>query len=170
MFEAESAAFDRRTKKRRRCDVFKRRHCVDTHQQRVSDTLAKLMALGTSKGFRAHFSSFLLDHQVEALRLWASTNCAQSVVFRDERGAVILMALRDRSRTAASHARSLRCALRRMAVDLCLRGKWLALVSAREVLALCEANPQDRRSHPSAGSDARAGTVDADGDRVIVLG
>ena len=128
------------------------------------------MALGTSKGFRAHFSSFLLDHQVEALRLWASTNCAQSVVFRDERGAVILMALRDRSRTAASHARSLRCALRRMAVDLCLRGKWLALVSAREVLALCEANPQDRRSHPSAGSDARAGTVDADGDRVIVLG
>ena len=103
------------------------------------------------------------------MRLWASTNCAQSVVFRDERGAVILMAPRDRSRTAASLARSLRGALRRMAVDLRLRGKWLALVSAREVLALCEANPQDRRSHPIAGSDARAGTADADGDRVIVL-
>ena len=129
------------------------------------------MALGTSKGFRAHFSSFLLDHQVDALRLWASNNCAQSIVFRDERGAVILMALRDRSRTAASHSRSLRGALRRMAVDLCLRGKWLDLVSAREVLAIRETNgPQDRRSHPSAGSEARAGTADADGDRVIVLG
>ena len=133
-----------------------------------------------SKDFRAHLSAFLLDHQVDALRLWASSNCATSTVFRDERGAVILMALRDRPRTASSHSRTLRGALRRMAVDLCLRGKWLHLVSAREVLALCEANvPQDLRSHPSAGSDARAGSAEAlragvkrlaDGDRVIVLG
>ena len=107
------------------------------------------MALGTSKGFRAHFSSLLLDHQVDALRLWASNNCATSTVFRDDFGAVVLMAMRDRPRTAASHARSLRCALRRMAVDLCLRGKWLHLVSSREVLALCEANgPRMTRAPP----------------------
>ena len=76
MFEAESAAPRPEDKNRRRCDVFKRRQCVDTHQQRVSGTLAKLMALGTSKGVRSHFSSFLVDHQVDALRLWASTSCA----------------------------------------------------------------------------------------------
>ena len=90
---------------------------------------------------------------------------------RNERGAVILMALRERPRAAASHSRSLRGALRRMAADLRLRGKWLDLVSAREVLALCETNgPQDRRSHPSAGTGVRTGTADADGDRVILLG
>ena len=123
------------------------------------------MALGTSKGFRAHFSSLLLDHQVDALRLWASNNCATSTVFRDERGAVIMMALRDRPRTAASHARSLRCALRRMAVDLCLRGKWLHLVSSREVLALCEANGPRQGDGPMT----RAPPLDDDIDGVRLI-
>ena len=123
------------------------------------------MALGTSKGFRAHFSSLLLDHQVDALRLWASNNCATSTVFRDERGTVIMMALRDRPRTAASHARSLRCALRRMAVDLCLRGKWLHLVSSREVLALCEANGPRQGDGPMT----RAPPLDDDIDGVRLI-
>ena len=123
------------------------------------------MALGTSKGFRAHFSSLLLDHQVDALRFWASNNCATSTVFRDDFGAVVLMAIRDRPRTAASHARSLRCALRRMAVDLCLRGKWLHLVSSREVLALCEANGPRQGDGPMT----RALDDDMDGVRLIRL-
>ena len=123
------------------------------------------MALGTSKGFRAHFSSLLLDHQVDALRLWASNNCATSTVFRDDFGAVVLMALRDRPRTAASHARSLRCALRRMAVDLCLRGKWLHLVSSREVLALCEANGPRQGDGPMT----RAPPLDDDIDGVRLI-
>ena len=123
------------------------------------------MALGTSKGFRAHFSSLLLDHQVDALRLWASNNCATSTVFRDDFGAVVLMAIRDRPRTAASHARSLRCALRRMAVDLCLRGKWLHLVSSREVLALCEANGPRQGDGPMT----RAPPLDDDIDGVRLI-
>ena len=131
------------------------------------------MALGTSKGFRAHFSSLLLDHQVDALRLWASNNCATSTVFRDDFGAVVLMAMRDRPRTAASHARSLRCALRRMpsgrpegmAVDLCLRGKWLHLVSSREVLALCEANGPRQGDGPMT----RAPPLDDDIDGVRLI-
>ena len=123
------------------------------------------MALGTSKGFRAHFSSLLLDHQVDALRLWASNNCATSTVFRDDFGAVVLMAMRDRPRTAASHARSLRCALRRMAVELCLRGKWLHLVSSREVLALCEANGPRQGDGPMT----RAPPLDDDIDGVRLI-
>ena len=123
------------------------------------------MALGTSKGFRAHFSSLLLDHQVDALRFWASNNCATSTVFRDDFGAVVLMAMRDRPRTAASHARSLRCALRRMAVDLCLRGKWLHLVSSREVLALCEANGPRQGDGPMT----RAPPLDDDIDGVRLI-
>ena len=126
------------------------------------------MALGTSKAFRAHFSAFLLDHQVDALRLWASNHFAMSTVFRDERGAVILMALRDRPRTASSHSRTLRCALRRMAVDLCLRGKWLHLVSAREVQALCETSGLEqgeaRREAPAHYGHTSAGAGDAEGD------
>ena len=126
------------------------------------------MALGTSKAFRARFSAFLLDHQVDALRLWASNHCAMSTVFRDERGAVILMALRDRPRTASSHSRTLRGALRRMAVDLCLRGKWLHLVSAREVQALCETSGleqgEGRREAPAHYGHTSAGAGDAEGD------
>ena len=123
------------------------------------------MALGTSKGFRAHFSSLLLDHQVDALRFWASNNCATSTVFRDERGAVVLMALRDRPKTAAAHSRSLRGALRRMAVELCLRGKWLHLVSSREVLALCEANGPRQGDGPMT----RAPPLDDDMDGVRLI-
>ncbi len=54
---------------------------------------------------------------------------------------------------------------------LCLRGKWLHLVSVREVLALCDTSgmAQGYCSHSSAEAGGGNGAIDAEGDRVIVL-
>jgi hypothetical protein len=93
-----------------------------------------------SKAFRATLPA-LRDEQVEHLRRWSDINCAHALLFRDSSavgsGRVVLMALRDRPRTAASHSRTVRAALRHRGIDDSrLRGKWLHLVTAREALAM----------------------------------
>ncbi len=88
-----------------------------------------------SKAFRATLPA-LRDDQVEHLRRWSVNNCAHALLFRESSavgplsGRVVLMALRDRPRTAASHARTVRAALRRRGIDdTRLRGKWLHLIT-----------------------------------------
>jgi hypothetical protein len=88
-----------------------------------------------SKAYRCQLHA-LRDDQLEHLRRWATNNCAHTVLFHDASGRVVLMALRDRPRTAASHSRTVRAVLGRMAIeDAHLRGKWLHLITPREALA-----------------------------------
>lgn len=90
----------------------------------------------TSKAFRCQLPA-LRDDQLGHLRRWAANNCAHAVFFRDSSGLVVLMALRDHPRFAASHSRTVRTALRRLSIeDTHFRGKWLQLVTAREALAM----------------------------------
>ena len=65
-------------------------------------------------------------------------HCAQSTVFRNPNGSVVLVGLKDELRTSASFARTIRTALRRMAIDVPLRGRWLTLTTPREVLAVVD--------------------------------
>ena len=51
-------------------------------------------------------------------------------------GTVVLVCLKDELRTSASFARTVRTALRRMAIDVPLRGRWLTLTTAPEVFAV----------------------------------
>ena len=68
----------------------------------------------TSKAFRCAFPGGLREDQVSNLRRWADLHCAQSSIFRDDRGNVVLVGLKDEFRTSASFARTIRTALRRL--------------------------------------------------------
>ena len=111
-------------------------------------------------------------------------NCAHALLFRESSavgplsGGVVLMALRDRPRTAASHARTVRAALRRRGIDdIRLRGKWLHLITPTEVLAMGPVDGAQRDARaadgPQRDEDAatwRASSADADHDvRVVPL-
>ena len=75
------------------------------------------------------------------------------------------MALRDRQRTAASHSRTVKAALRRMAIeDAHLRGKWLHLITPFEVLAIGTFDGQ--RGVPDSRTP---NTVEEDDVRVVPL-
>ena len=108
----------------------------------TSGTPSKALTMDVSKAFRATLPA-LRDEQVEHLRRWSDINCAHALLFRDSSAAgpwssrVVMMALRDRPRTAASHARTVRTALRRRGIDdTRLRGRWLHLITPTEVLAM----------------------------------
>ena len=61
----------------------------------------------------------------------------------DGSGKVVLVALRDKARTAASFSRTLRSVLRRFAIDdRSLKGNWLHLITAREALQLCSSGSE----------------------------
>ena len=77
----------------------------------------------TSKAFRCTLPG-VRDDQVTTLRRWADLHCAQSIAFRDDRGGVVLVGLKDEFRTCASFSRTVRTALRR----LCIRATEGALV------------------------------------------
>ena len=115
----------------------------------------------TSKAFRATLPG-LRDDQLRHLRGWADRHCAQSVVFTDERGAAVLLALKDQPRSSASFSRTVRTFLRRAAIDVPLRGRWLQLVSEREVITAAQQCEQQDRQAPR--------NAEEDGDRVICLG
>ena len=115
----------------------------------------------TSKAFRATLPR-LRDDQLRHLQRWSNNNCSQAAVFRDERGAVVLLALKDQPRSSSSFARTVRTFLRRAAIDVPLRGRWLQLVSAREVLTAAQQCEQQDRQAPR--------NAEEDGDRVICLG
>ena len=96
--------------------------------------------MATSKAWRATLPSSLRPEQLLHIDAWAQNHCACHAVLKDERGRSVLMALHSNRRTAASFARALRTAFRRMAIDDSgLLGHWLRLVTAREVLlAVCD--------------------------------
>ena len=74
----------------------------------------------TSKAFRCTLPG-VRDDQVTTLRRWADLHCAQSIAFRDDRGGVVLVGLKDEFRTCASFSRTVRTALRRLCNDVPLR-------------------------------------------------
>ncbi len=108
-----------------------------------------------SKAFRCTIPG-LRDDQASNIRRWAELHCAQSAVLQnDQGGLVVLVGLKDELRTSASFARTVRTALRRMAINAPLRGRWCTLITAREVLAVVSdgATAVGRRG---AGMDSRA--------------
>ncbi len=125
----------------------------------------KHATMEVSKAFRCQLPA-LRDDQLEHLRRWAANNCAHAVPFRDSYGRVVLMALRDRPRAAASHSRTVRTALRRLAIeDAHLRGKWLQLITPVEVMAM---GTVDSGQHNPRAADG-SGRDDADSDDVRVV-
>ncbi len=90
-----------------------------------------------SKGFRARL--YVTDAHSNLLQCWAANNLALSSIFCSGRS-TILVGLSDRARTAASFARTLRTALKRMALPTnkrTLQGHWVTLLSVQEAVALC---------------------------------
>ena len=88
-----------------------------------------------SKALRCTIPGLRKD-EADDLRRWAELHCAQSALSRNPNGTVVLVCLKDELRTSASFARTVRTALRRMAIDVPLRGRWLTLTTAREVFAV----------------------------------
>ena len=76
----------------------------------------------TSKAFRCTLPG-VRDNQVTNLRRWAELHCAQSIVFRDDRGSAVFVGLKDEFRTCASFSRTFRTALRILCIDAPLRGR-----------------------------------------------
>ena len=76
-----------------------------------------------SKAFRCTIPG-LRDVEARHVRRWAELHCAQSALFRNANGSVVLEGLKDES-----FARTVRTALRRMAIVVPLRG--VGLLSPR---------------------------------------
>ena len=107
----------------------------------------------TSKAFRCTLPSGLRDDQLSNIRHWAYLHCAQSGLLRDDRGVVVLVGVKDEFRTAASFGRTIRTALRRLCIDVPLRGRWCTLITPREALSICATDSGQRdaaRDTPAA--------------------
>ena len=90
----------------------------------------------TSKAFRCTLP-MLRDDQLTNLCCWAELHCAQSIVFRAGRGNAVFVGLKAELRTCASFSRTVRTALRRLCIDVPLRGRWCILFTPREALSTC---------------------------------
>ena len=122
----------------------------------------------TSKAFRCTLPG-VRDDQVSTLRRWFELHCAQSTVFRSERGCIVLVGLKDEFRTSASFARTVRTALRRLCIHVPLRGRWCSLLTTREALSICMADNGQRCTAPDAPKSTRAeGVLDED-IRVVTI-
>ncbi len=132
----------------------------------------KPSTMQVSKAFRCTIPG-LRDDQAGNLRRWAELHCAQSAVFRDDRGSVVLVGLKDELRSSASFARTVRTALRRMAINAPLRGRWCTLITAREVLAVVSdgATTVGRRGAgmDSCAADTAEDNAGGDDVRVVAL-
>ncbi len=124
----------------------------------------------TSKAFRCTLP-MLREDQVANLRRWADLHCAQSIVFRDDRGGAVFVGLRDELRTCASFSRTVRTALRRLCIDVPLRGRWCSLITSREALSICASESASRGADAGAQPAERfASPHDDDNDvRVVAL-
>ena len=124
----------------------------------------------TSKAFRCTLP-MLRDDQLTNLRRWAELHCAQSIVFRDDRGSVVFCGLKDEFRTSASFARTIRTALQRLCIDLPLRGRWCSLITSREALSICASESASRGADVGAQPAERLASLhDDDNDvRVVAL-
>ena len=107
-----------------------------------------------SKAFRAQLPVLRHDQELH-LRRWINNNCAHAVLFRDPIGRCVLMALRDRARTAASHSRTVRAALQNRGIDDSrLRGTWLHLRTPTEALAMGTSENGQRIAPDARAPDA----------------
>ena len=121
----------------------------------------------TSKAFRCTLP-LLRDDQIINLRRWADLQCAQSIVFRDDRGSAVFVGLKAELRTCASFSRTVRTALRRLCIDVPLRGRWCTLITPHEALSIC-ASDIGRRG---ATRDTPASRIDDSVDediRIVAL-
>ena len=120
----------------------------------------------TSKAFRCTLPK-LRDDQVSNLRRWAELHCAQSIVFRDDRGSAVFVGLKAELRTCASFSRTVRTSLRRLCIDVPLRGRWCSIITACEALSICAT---DRGQRDAARDTPVASRIDdaVDGDIRIV--
>ena len=112
----------------------------------------KTSTMHTSKAFRCTLP-LLRDDQIINLRRWADLQCAQSIVFRDDRGSAVFVGLKAQLRTCASFSRTVRTALRRLCIDVPLRGRWCSLLTPREALSICASDSGQRdaaRDTPAA--------------------
>ena len=108
----------------------------------------------TSKAFRCTLPSGLRDDQLSNIRYWAYLHCAQSGLFRVDRGVVVLVGVKDEFRTAASFGRTIRTALRRLCIDVPLRGRWCTLITPGEAIAICARDGAARGAALPPASDA----------------
>ena len=116
----------------------------------------------TSKAFRCTLP-MLRDDQIINLRRWADLHCAQSIVFRDDRGSAVFVGLKAQLRTCASFSRTVRTALRRLCIDVALRGRWCTLITPREALTICASDFASRGAAlPPAGDAVDAGARPAE--------
>ena len=111
----------------------------------------------TSKAFRCT-PPMLRDDQIINLRRWADLHCAQSIVLHDDRGSAVFVGLKAQLRTCASFSRTVRTALRRLCIDVPLRGRWCTLITPREALTICASDFASRGAAlPPAGDAVGAG-------------
>ena len=122
----------------------------------------------TSKAFRCTLP-MLRDDQLTNLRRWAELHCAQSIVFRDDRGSAVFVGLKAQFRTSASFARSIRTALRVLCIDAPLRGRWCSLISPREALSICASDIGRRDAARDMPAASRIDEAADDEIRVIAL-
>ena len=122
------------------------------------------MIMQTSKAFRCTLPIFRED-QVTNLRRWADLHCAQSIVFHDDRGTAVFVGLKAELRTCASFSRTIRTALRRLCIDVPLRGRWCTLITPRGALRVCASDCVSR----GATLPSVRGTDDGDDVRIVAL-
>ena len=73
-------------------------------------------------------------------------------------GVVVLVGVKDEFRTAASFGRTIRTALRRLCIDVPLRGRWCTLITPGEAIAICANDGAARGAVlPPAGDALDAG-------------
>ena len=107
----------------------------------------------TSKAFRCMLP-MLREDQVANLRRWADLHCAQSIVFRDDRGSAVFVGLKAELRTCASFSRTVRTALRRLCIDVPLRGRWCTLITPGEAISICASDGAARGAALPPAGDA----------------
>ena len=130
---------------------------------------SKESSMQTSKAFRCTLP-MLREDQVANLRRWADLHCAQSIVFRDDRGSAVFVGLKAELRTCASFSRTVRTALRRLCIDVPLRGRWCTLITPREALSICASESSSRGADVGAQPAERlASPHDDDNARVVAL-
>ena len=120
------------------------------------DNMSCYFTMHTSKAFRCTLP-LLRDDQIINLRRWADLQCAQSIVFRDDRGSAVFVGLKAQLRTCASFSRTVRTALRRLCIDVPLRGRWCTLITPREALTICASDFASRGAALPPAGDADAG-------------
>ena len=81
----------------------------------------------------------------------------------------MLVGVKDEFRTAASFGRTIRTALRRLCIDVPLRGRWCSLTSTREALSICASDIGRRDAARDAPAASRIDdSVDED-IRIVAL-